>query len=252
MAKVLLDYPGSEGTQTDFGLPLLCFAAFDGLENAAQLLIERGGYLHGTDSRYGRNALSWAIFKRNRKVTELLLQTPGLDWDNTDLRGRAPLFISAIANDEKSFKTLRSRGSDVHRPDRFGLTPLFVAVQRGAIGIVRDILENHPLQQEPRDRFGRSLTWWMWATGNTNMRDLVIGYGMQVEDEGQQSKGQTYKHSYLNSIESPCEICTISVDAAGQSMELGSGGRKYRICQICHDFGASNMDFASGRGVSRK
>ncbi|GKZ20753.1 ankyrin repeat domain-containing protein 42 [Aspergillus brasiliensis] len=183
MVQVLLRYPGSDVEQGPFRMSLLCWAAFNGRTDMVAMLIQQGVTLQGVDGRYGQNALSWAVFRGHQDVFTQLLQTPGFGWDDVDQLGRSALFHAAVADNGEMFEELRSRGSAVHRPDRFGLTPLFVAVQHGRENLVRKILEHHPLMQEPRDSFGRSLSWWMQSTGNDALRRTVQGYGMQLGEQ---------------------------------------------------------------------
>ncbi|KAE8333924.1 ankyrin repeat-containing domain protein [Aspergillus sergii] len=131
MVKLLLDYPGSDVRQGVLGIPLLCYAAYSGKDAAVNLLIEQGISLQGTDGRYGRNALSWATCSNNEAAFTRLLKTPGIGWDDVDQMGRNALFYAAARGCVSMFEQLRSRGSHVHCRDRFGLTPLFVAVING-------------------------------------------------------------------------------------------------------------------------
>ncbi|GKZ28378.1 hypothetical protein AbraIFM66950_005552 [Aspergillus brasiliensis] len=133
------------------------------------------------------------LFRGHQDVFTQLLQMPGFGWDDVDQLGRSALFHAAVTGNEEMFEALRARGSAVHRPDRFGLTPLFVAVQHGRENLVRKILEHHPLTQEPRDSFGRSLSWWMQSTGNDALRRIVQGYGMQLGEQAviEESLGPT-------------------------------------------------------------
>ncbi|EYE90336.1 uncharacterized protein EURHEDRAFT_550533 [Aspergillus ruber CBS 135680] len=46
-----------------------------------------------------------------------------MGWDNSDYMGRTALFHAAVRGYEGFFQQLRMQGSDIHRQDRFGLTP---------------------------------------------------------------------------------------------------------------------------------
>ncbi|PWY89713.1 ankyrin [Aspergillus sclerotioniger CBS 115572] len=242
--KLLLDHPGSDIPQGVMKLPLLCYAAYRGEESVVKLLIDRGASLQATDERYERNALIWAVVRGHRAAFSQLLQTPGIGWDDPDRMGRTALFYAARENHEDIFRELTSRGSHVHCPDRFGLTVLVVAVQHGHENLVRAILESHPLTQEPRDRYGRTLSWWIQSTGNDWLRDIVARYGMQLGDLGQEGQDLTYCYTESNTSSKPCDICTLPLALHKREIECGSGSRKYRICHVCCEFGATCKDFA--------
>ncbi|RAL06917.1 ankyrin repeat domain-containing protein [Aspergillus homomorphus CBS 101889] len=209
MVRLLLDYPGSQVVQSVLQLPLLCYAAFTGKEEVIKVLIQHGVSLQGVDGRYGRNALSWSIANGYRAAFTRLLHTLGIGCDSVDQLGRTPLFYAAVEGFEQMLEQLRVRGSDVHRQDRFGLSSLFVVVQRGCGHLVRRILGNHPLTKEPRDSFGRSLSWWMRATGNDHLRDLVLSLGMQIGDDAPVEQTQYYMHVQSNRSIQVCDVCTL-------------------------------------------
>ncbi|OJZ87328.1 hypothetical protein ASPFODRAFT_59757 [Aspergillus luchuensis CBS 106.47] len=243
MVKILLRYPGSDVEQGVLRMPLLCWAAFQGKADMVAMLIEQGTSLQGVDGRYGRNALSWAVIKGRQGVFAQLLHTPGVGLDDVDQQGRSALFHAAVAGHEDMFEELRSRGCAVHRPDQFGFTPLVVAVQHGRENVIRKILENHPLTQEPRDRFDRSLSWWMRLTGNDALREVIVGYGMQLGELSLREEIREFLRYASNRSIQTCDVCTLGLNRDDRGIECGSGCRKYRICHICRQFGASCEDF---------
>ncbi|KAI9038838.1 ankyrin repeat domain-containing protein [Aspergillus affinis] len=158
MAKLLLQYPGGDIEQGVLRMLPLCHAALKANEAMIDVFLQGGVSLKGTDGRFGRNALSWAISQGNKAAFTRLLQIPRFRWDDVDRMGRTPWTLLAVVEGHTTFfEELRSRDSDVHRPDRFGLT-LFAAAQHGYCRIVWQILKNSPLKHKPKDRFGRSLT----------------------------------------------------------------------------------------------
>ncbi|XRM47514.1 hypothetical protein ABZX51_010485 [Aspergillus tubingensis] len=243
MVKILLRYPGSDVEQGVFRMPLLCWAAFQGKADMVTMLIEQGISLQGVDGRYGRNALSWAVIKGHQGVFTQLLHTPGFGLDDVDQQGRSALFHAAVAGHEDMFEELRFRGCAVHRPDQFGFTPLVVAVQHRRENVIRKILGNHPLTQEPRDCFGRSLSWWMRSTGNDALREVTVGYGMQLGELSPIEETRALLYYEANRLRQPCDVCTLGLNRDNRGIECGSGCRKYRICHICRQFGASSEDF---------
>ncbi|KAL3260329.1 hypothetical protein ABHI18_004688 [Aspergillus niger] len=244
MVRVLLRYPGSDAKQSVLRMPLLCWAAVQSKADMVETLIQQGVSLQEVDGRYGRNALSWAVIKGKQDIVTRLLQTPGIGWDDVDQQGRSALFHAAVTGNEEMFEELRSRGSAMHRPDQFGFTPLFVAVQHGRESLVRRILGDHPLTQEPRDGSGRSLSWWIRSTGNDALRETIVGYGMQLGGQVLIDESHSYlRYESSRSIQD-CDICTLPLNRDNRGIECGSGCRKYRICHICCQFGASCKDFA--------
>ncbi|GKZ96755.1 hypothetical protein AnigIFM59636_011270 [Aspergillus niger] len=244
MVRVLLRYPGSDAKQSVLRMPLLCWAAVQSKADMVETLIQQGVSLQEVDGRYGRNALSWAVIKGKQDIVTRLLQTPGVGWDDVDQQGRSALFHAAVTGNEEMFEELRSRGSAVHRPDQFGFIPLFVAVQHGRESLVRRILGDHPLTQEPRDGSGRSLSWWIRSTGNDALRETIVGYGMQLGGQVLIEESHSYLRYESSRSSQDCDICTLPLNRDNRGIECGSGCRKYRICHICSQFGASCKDFA--------
>ncbi|PLB37608.1 ankyrin repeat-containing domain protein [Aspergillus candidus] len=241
LLEVLLDYSGSDPGQSSVNLSTMCFAALLGTVDVIEFLIKKGVSLQGVDERYGRNALCWAVSRGRKAQFMSLLRSPRMGWDDVDKLGRNALFLAAANGEHDMFVQLADRDSDVHRRDRFGLTPLFVAVQHGHLSIVRQIVESRPLLLEPKDSFGRSLSWWMRATGNTSMQSILTGTGMQLQDDEQTGDILSFLEK-TSSIE--CDVCTLCLYQKDRGVQCGSGIRKYRICHVCCDFGASAADFA--------
>ena len=239
--EVLLDHSGSDPGQGLFGFSSMCFASWLGTVDVIEFLIKKGVSLQGVDVRYGRNALAWAAYRGRKAQFNTLLRSPGMGWDDVDKLGRNALFLAAIQGDYAMFMQLAGRDSDVHRRDRFGLTPLLVAVQHGHRNLVRRILGLRPLQLEPKDSFGRSLSWWMRATGNSSMQRTLRGTGLQLLDDEQ--TGDILSFPDKASSET-CDVCTLNLYQKDRGVQCGSGFREYKICHVCCEFGASAADFA--------
>lgn len=243
VVRLLLEYPGCERKLGALNMPPVCVAANNGEGAMVRLMIERGMSPHQTDDHYGRNALIWTVSQGQQAAFTELLQTPGIEFSRSDNLGRTALFYAAVHGHEGMFKELRSRGSRVHQADCFGITPLVAAVQHGHVNLVRQILLNHPIKQEPKDRFGRTLSWWMLSTNNTDMRSLLVLYGVPLGDDAQVNPDHFYPDKEKNRWLNVCDVCTLHLARHNRGIECGSGSKKFRICQICLSFGATSADF---------
>ncbi len=149
----------------------LCLACRYGRLEIALMLLVKGAPIDTRDTA-GKTPLYFAVYSRNEALVRRLLEA-GADVDSEDKRGLSPLFIAAHngpislvrmlldfhANPSSTYRRatclemaiktgpediarlLLDAGANVNSNDESGLSPLFWAVRRGSIPLVRMLLD---------------------------------------------------------------------------------------------------------------
>jgi uncharacterized protein len=131
--RALLDEdPGRAWASSADGFTPLHLACFSGGEEAAALLIARGGPLEAvaTNSRAQVRPLGTAAFARALGCARLLLEA-GADPDGSGPHGFTPLHAAAANGDAGLARLLLAHGADPARPAGDGRTPEAVAREAG-------------------------------------------------------------------------------------------------------------------------
>ncbi|GAB1200739.1 hypothetical protein APSETT444_010118 [Aspergillus pseudonomiae] len=154
------------------GYTPLTLAASRGCVDIMEQLLEAGANTAAQDSN-NWTALFQAVSMGNPRMVKLLLDHKAKP-DPLDEQQGTPLEYAVALG--------------IHPPVFFQKTEIF-DMRDGHYNIAQQILETRPLNHDPQDRFGRSLTWWIQLTGHTRMRDLLTDYGMQLGGDGQEQQG---------------------------------------------------------------
>ncbi|KAB8260580.1 ankyrin repeat-containing domain protein [Aspergillus pseudonomiae] len=208
------------------GYTPLTLAASRGCVDIMEQLLEAGANTEARDSN-NWTALFQAVFMGNPRMVKLLLDHKAKP-DPLDEQQGTPLEYAVALG--------------IHPPVFFQKTEIF-DMRDGHYNIAQQILETRPLNHDPQDRFGRSLTWWIQLTGHTRMRDLLTDYGMQLRGDGQEQQGRYQLGVRSNKATHTCDICTMNLSRDNRGVLCGAGCEKYRICHLCCAFGASCEDF---------
>jgi ankyrin repeat protein len=81
--------------------------------------------------KYGRTPLMWACDGGHADCVDYLIQAGANIKTAERQTGRTALHWAARNGSEETVRILVEAGSDIHHPDRYGLTPLYLAMQRG-------------------------------------------------------------------------------------------------------------------------
>jgi len=168
VAAAILDRIDLNSKDTEGRTPL-SWAAENGHEGVAKLLLDTGKVKADWKDEYGRTPLSWAAENGHEAVAKLLLDTNRgkvkVDWKDTD--GRTPLSLAAGNGHEGVAKLLLdTRKVKADRKDTYGRTPLSWAAENGHEGVAKLLLDPNTdnVEVDSGDRYG--LTPLSWAARN--------------------------------------------------------------------------------------
>jgi ankyrin repeat protein len=158
----------------------LHYAAAYGDKNMIQALIEAGADSNLLDTQ-GKTPLLWAAYKGRHEAVEYLWKTT-----HTELRdqiGTTPLHLAVIGdavNVEDKLRVVKllvkKQPANIEARDRFGRTPLFVAVKAGKEAVVKLLLERGA-DIEVRDAHGNAPLHSAAKGGNEAAVELLLERG---------------------------------------------------------------------------
>ena len=114
-----------------------------------KLLLSKGHDInHLPHPLYFGTALHVAVMVRNHPLITFFLENPALDMNKLDMDLNTALHKAIQVRDLEAVKLLHAAGADLEIVDRFGQTPLFLALRsrhmygRGYMGIMEFLLKN--------------------------------------------------------------------------------------------------------------
>ena len=178
VAKVLLEREDGKPDEPDKdGRTPLAWAAHGGHGAVAKLLLEREGVNPDTPDRfYGQTPLSWAAEKGHEEVIQLLQGLKGVNPNKPDKEGRTPLSWAAGNGHEEAMKLLLGWGYvSPDQPDEEGRTPLVWAALKGHEGVVKLLIEREDVNPGRPDEDGRTPLWWAARGGHEGVIVMLVG-----------------------------------------------------------------------------
>ncbi|KLU92670.1 hypothetical protein MAPG_11614 [Magnaporthiopsis poae ATCC 64411] len=152
VARLLLDRGADKDAGDGSSSTPLHRATKNGHEAVTRLLVQAGADKNAKDG-YGRTPLHWAAENGHEAVARLLVQA-GADKNAKDSDGRTPLHWAAENGHEAVARLLVQAGADKEAKDNYGGgTPLHWAAMNGHEAIVR-LLVQAGADKEAKDRYG--------------------------------------------------------------------------------------------------
>ena len=111
VVRHLLMEDANPNTKNALGMTPLSWAARNGNEAIAKLLLEKGGVDLNSRDNNGQTPLSWAARNGNKTIAELLLNKDGVDLNSEDNNEQTPLSWEAEGGHEDVVKLLLTMGS---------------------------------------------------------------------------------------------------------------------------------------------
>ncbi|KAK6338820.1 hypothetical protein TWF696_009628 [Orbilia brochopaga] len=164
------------------GMAGLHIAAYFGLLDQVERLLQHGAARETQDNYYGRTPLSWAAAFGNAAVVQLLLRQ-GADWEAQDTdSGLTPLSLAAMNQHVAVMELLIRKGADKENRDKsLRQTPLSWAAERGHTKVV-ELLLREGAEPDARDADrGRTPLSLAAKFGKTAVVELLLHGGADLE-----------------------------------------------------------------------
>ena len=273
-AQLLISHGIDVNLPNELGALPITLAVGHGNTEVLRLLVDNGAHVNVTAG--SASLLHWTMLKGSEAVVRILLDAGALT-EQQDMCGRTPLHIAAQANltamiqallksgaatstldangrtalHHAGYKNgveavqalLQQRGIDADARDRYGSTPLSLAVRHGNIQVIELLLDCSP-DVTSQDQFGRSVIWWAVRTGQTEAVQILLGIALSkdtVLEEPNVSPRLATAELGASSIS--CDVCTlrIGLGQAYHHCEICQGSN-FDVCQDCVDMGAVSLD----------
>jgi ankyrin repeat domain-containing protein 50 len=167
----------------------LSWAAGNGFDVTVKLLIKgttklpfikRGAEVDSAD-RYGRTALSYAVWNEHMATVKLLLRE-GARVDSTDEIGGTPLSYANCNGNRAVLEVLLKKGTQIDSPDIISKELLLSAAEKGHEAVVKLLLEKGA-DIESKDGFGRTPLLWATINGHQEVVKLLLESGADLESK---------------------------------------------------------------------
>ncbi|KAI0509002.1 hypothetical protein F5B22DRAFT_376084 [Xylaria bambusicola] len=167
MVEALCNNGGVVESTVD-GKTLLTYAALQGNEPIARLLLERNADIDSKSNRgvnaEGRTPLSYAAEYGFEAVAKLLLGQSANFQQRCEKNGQPPIAYAARNGHESVVRLLLEYGAEIDPMDKWGQSPLFHAAMEGHESTVR-LLIKKGADVNSRDKWGRSPVWYAAEIG---------------------------------------------------------------------------------------
>ncbi|APC25867.1 Ser/Thr protein phosphatase 6 regulatory ankyrin repeat subunit B like [Only Syngen Nebraska virus 5] len=172
----------------EYDKSLLHFAIRLGYKKIASYLIDK----YGVDKRRGNSALHVAV-SQSPHFVKLLLDN-GVPVD-TKLHGdgRTPLHAAVNENKQESIRLLLKSNADICTKDKYGETPIHVAISKGFCDIAKSIIDTK--NKETAINFDDLLVYSINKGCHTNVIEMLIDYG--ANPDGRHGSGKPYLQSAI-------------------------------------------------------
>jgi ankyrin repeat protein len=159
-----------------YGRTPLSWAAWNGQEAVAKLLLAKDCVDPDAKDIYGRTPLSWAVENGHKEVVKLLLAMDGVDPDSKGRYGQTPLSWAAEQGQEAVVELLLAKdGVDPNVKDKYGRTPLSWGAWNGHEKVVKLLLAKNGVDPDFKDtRYGQSPLSWAAEKGHEAVVKLLL------------------------------------------------------------------------------
>jgi len=164
-----------DGREIDGETPL-CYAAFNGYNDIAAFLLEKGAAINVKGmSESGSSPLGYAV-SQGKMETAKFLVSKGADLMDISGGGRTLLHRAAFRGTKELFQLLVEKGADVNAKTPFGWTPIHLASMHGNLDGVL-ILAKKGAKLDLKDEEGRTPLFLAADRGHTEVVSLLLKAG---------------------------------------------------------------------------
>ncbi|USP81074.1 hypothetical protein yc1106_08348 [Curvularia clavata] len=211
VALLLVDRGADLKAKDEKGGTPLHSAASSWKENKAvvQLLVDRGADIKATDNN-GKTPLHWAAWVENEVVVQLLVDR-GADLKAKEENGMTPLHSAASSWEENEavVRLLVDRGADIKATDNYGMTPLHSAAWVENEVVVQ-LLVDLGADLKATDTYGMTPLHWAARAGNEVVVKLLVDRGADLK--AKDKDGVTPLHSAASSWKENKTVVQLLVD----------------------------------------
>ncbi|KAJ5502993.1 hypothetical protein N7463_005867 [Penicillium fimorum] len=220
-----------------YGRTPLHVAAAGGHLQSCLTLLDTGSVELEIKNIYGQTALSCVAACPNPELILLLLEN-GADINTEDNHGRGVIFYAASENRHSNLTAIftSTKIRNIHRPDRYGRTPLHVAAARGHLQSVFTLLKIDGVDCEAQDEFGR-----------TALSEAILRKRFDVV-ELLTTFSKTTPEVLICPVVEPssfsfCDICGVGKLKGETFYHCDTCcGADFDMCQVCYHIGARGLD----------
>jgi ankyrin repeat protein len=227
---------------------VLHLACYRGSLKSVLALLQAGFSLDVTNT-YGGTPLHVACEQRDINVANALIENREII-DAKDFDGRTAFFWACGMGRLEVVRCLRSAGASTKERDKFGSTPLSVAVRNGHERIAAILLDIEDTLTDNSDMFGRDLLWWAARSGNQQIIHLLYMKMLERMQEIRQEHTQEYNATICDDVTSSlsihqgksakvCDVCIRYIQDTQPRYRCHTcNGGDFDICLDCHKLGA--------------
>ena len=172
----LVEAEGCDINQKDSaGNTPLVWAARNGHEGVAKVLLGRGGVNPEELDNFGQTPLCYAAKRGDEGVVKMLLEQDDVNPEKPGKVGQTPLCCAAKCGHEEVVKILLERGDvNPEKPGKFGQTPLCCAAEYGQEGVVKILLGRDDVDPEKPGEFGQTPLCWAAQNGHEGVVKILL------------------------------------------------------------------------------
>ncbi|CAA9959481.1 Arp Ankyrin repeat protein [Pyrenophora teres f. maculata] len=269
--KTLLDKGADVNVQGgEYGNALQA-ASLQGHEQVVQTLLDKGADVNAQGGVYG-NALQAALTRGHEQVVKTLLDK-GADVNAQGGRYSNALQAASLRGHEQVVQTLLDKGADVNvqggkygnalqaasyggheqllellisnyiisrLQDYYGRTLIWWAAAGGNIATVETLINQHNIDPQTADRFGRKPSWIATKKGHDAISALLNGYVGETDKEQEASLKVSNDDSHLQ-----CDVCTSTIPKSAHHYHCNvCAGGDWDVCEDCTKTGATCVELA--------
>ncbi|KAF2623587.1 ankyrin [Macroventuria anomochaeta] len=227
VVKMLLDNKADANAQAGYYGNGLQAASAAGHEQVVKILLDNKANVNAQGGYYG-NALQAASARGHRQVAKVLLDNKA-DVNAQGGRYGSAMHAAAYGGHKEALELLISSGSISQLQDYYGRTLLWWAAAGGNIATVEALINQHNVDPQTADRFGRKPFWIATKKGHGAVSKLLNGY---IDETDTERKASTKVNNDQPCLE--CDVCTSSIPTSARHYHCNfCTGGDWDVCEDC-------------------
>ena len=236
--RLLMEEGADVNTQCGLYGSALQAASVEGHKQIVKLLLENNANVKTRGGRYG-NALQAASAGGHEQIVEVLL---GNDAEIDVHGGRygSAMHAAAHGGHKEILESLISSSTTSSLHDYYGRTLLWWAAAGGNAAIVEALINQHNIDPQIADRFGRTPCWVATKKGYGSVSKLLYVHDRDNDIEQAALSDCSSDQQLLE-----CDVCTLSIQSTAYHYHCNSCiGGDWDMCDDCKNCGATCLEMA--------